>query len=106
MRDKPIFEYWVLLFFVPVGVVFLLNGVVRPLMESALGGTMVRTSNNIRRGDIWWMFDDATRADHPLLTGFLADYSNGAIALTGVVTVIGLMTAGWVVKQVRSRLPR
>ncbi len=64
----------------PLIVGVLLNAVVRPWLGQQLGGTPRSAGASVRGQDHWWEFDAATRAEHPMLTGFLTT-SDGAIAM-------------------------
>lgn len=70
----------------PLAIGVLLNAIVRPSLAAQLGGTMRSSGGSVRGQDRWWEFDAVTRADHPMLTGFLST-SDGAIAMV----MIGLM---------------
>lgn len=87
---------------VPLGVAVILNALVRPFLAEGLHGRLVRPAGSVRGGDRWWEFDAATRADHPVLTGFL-HLSDGAIGMAALglaaLAVMGL----WIVERSRSR---
>ena len=74
-------------FLMPLATAVLLNAIVRPVLAWRLDGEQVLTG--ARRPDIHWVFDKATQAEHPWLTGFLG-VSNGAIALATLIIILVL----------------
>ena len=74
-------------FLMPLATAVLLNAVVRPVLAWRLDGEKALTG--ARRPDIYWVFDKATQAEHPWLTGFLG-VSNGAIALATLIIILVL----------------
>ena len=75
----------------PLFAAAMLIAYVRPWLAQGLGGERVlRASAGVRGGtNQWWVFDETTRAAHPLRTALLSlsDVQIGAIAL-GVVAVL------------------
>lgn len=67
----------------PLGVVVVLNALVRPRMAEALGGTRVSRFTTYKSADGWWEFAEPVRASHAIAARFL-EFSDGAIAMAGI----------------------
>lgn len=79
----------------------LLNGVVRPAIGHALGGVRRAPGSAVRGPDVYWEFDTATQAAHPILTRFL-EVSDGAVAMCLVGLIAVLLLGRWALRR-RSR---
>ena len=87
---------------IPLGVAVILNALVRPFLADGLPGRLVRRAGSVRGGDRWWEFDEATRADHPLLTAFL-HLSDGAIGMAALGLAVLAVMGLWVVERSQRR---
>lgn len=87
---------------IPLGIGVAINGLIRPFLANMLNGRLVRKGASVRGGDRWWEFDEATRATHPLLTGFL-QMSDGIVGLVALALVVLAVTGLWVVEWRRKQ---
>ncbi|MFC4256598.1 hypothetical protein GRI97_09280 [Altererythrobacter xixiisoli] len=101
MQRKILFSYSTLAVVVPLFLCVILNALVRPWLADRIGGTLVRSGNAVRGNDRWWNFAETTRAEHPMLTGFLS-WSDGAMAMITFAAIALLLVAGWLVGRIRA----
>ena len=87
---------------VPIGAGVVVNALLRPFLAGTLNGRLVRQGASVRGGDRWWQFDDATRAAHPLLTGFL-QVSDGIVGMAALSLAVLAVTGLWVIERRRKR---
>ena len=108
MRNKarnaynPFKDYWA---WIVYGLFFgcvVLNAIIRPTLAKGLGGEQIRRGASVRGSDRWWIFDDATRRDHPWLTDFLT-WSDGQIAMACLGLIAILLMAGWLTNRLKGR---
>lgn len=85
----------------PLGVTVLLNAIVRPMMAERLGGEMIRRGAAVRGSDRWWVFDAATKAEHPYQTAFL-EASDGVMAMWGFVGVAIVICGLWLYSRFKT----
>lgn len=99
-RRSPLPDYWTWVVCGSFAVGVVLNAVVRPFLAGRLGGEEIRRGAAVRGSDRWWVFDEATRAEHPWMTGFL-ERSDGQVGVTCLVLIVILILGRWAVKRLR-----
>lgn len=81
---------------VPLGLAIAMNALVRPALAERLGGERMRSTTTAKSSDGRWVFDAATRAEHPALTAFL-EFSDGALAMSllgvAVIAAVAVLAA-------------
>ncbi|KKC35345.1 hypothetical protein WH87_17385 [Devosia epidermidihirudinis] len=105
LRRKVLFSAPTAAVVVPLFMCTALNALLRPWLAERLGGTLVLFGNAVRGPDRWWSFDAATRADHPVLTGFLST-SDGALAMMTFALIALLLIGGWAFARIHRRLAK
>jgi hypothetical protein len=80
----------------PLIICTVLNALIRPWLADNISGTIVRSGSSARSNNRWWIFDETTRTDHPLLTWFLST-SDGAVAMAAFGLIVLLLLIGWIV---------
>lgn len=103
-RYNPFKDYRAWAIYGPFVAAVMLNAIVRPSLATRLGGELVSRGGSTRGNDRWWVFDDAIRADHHWLTGFLS-LSDGLIGIGCFALIAILLSGGWLANRLKARHP-